>query len=122
LHPALKRRVAENNIFSQEESHGETDTKGEKQGGYVGFECIESKGKASFFQYIMVTDIVYQEPQQRIAPTCGRIAESLQGHPFPEWPVKKINDGQNKIAYAMKMPLHESANLSAEWHSCASNK
>jgi hypothetical protein len=70
----------------------------------------------------MVTDIVYQEPQQRIAPTCGRIAESLQGHPFPEWPVKKINNGQNKVAYTMEMPSHESANLSGGLHSRAVNK
>jgi hypothetical protein len=88
----------------------------------VGFECIESKGKAPFFQYIMVTDIVHEESQQSIAPARGRIAKSLQGHPFPEWPVKKINDGQNKVANAMKMAAHESANLSAEWHSCALNK
>jgi hypothetical protein len=70
--------------------------------------------KIPFMEQVFETDNINQEAQYKIASAGCCIAEGLQFHYFPEWRVKKIYDGQDKIPGGMYVTTHGCAKVKAK--------
>lgn len=63
----------------------------------MGLEHIHAQVDILFVKKECIAKGIEQKTQHRIASATGRITESLEWHPFPEWLVKEINNRRDKV-------------------------